>query len=157
MNSYYRLSCPCPVTLDLLLPFDLRLIEFYPVTHSTSSILLARISSIILYPTLFYSILSISISISILISISISISISIVFNSGVDDSGDVFLGGTTDDAYGLPLLLPLLPYVQISTALCLHQQRSIRRLYVVSQSMVEAEESNMPLLQATLNRPLILI
>ena len=143
MNSYYRLSCPCPVTLDLLLPSDPRLIEFNPVTHSTSSILLARIPPIILYPTLFYSISSISIS--------------IVFNSGVDDSGDVFLGGTTDDAYGLPLLLPLLPYVQISTALCLHQQRSIRRLYVVSQSMVEAEESNMPLLRATLNRPLILI
>ena len=118
--------------------------------------LLARISLIILYPTLFYSIYF-NFDFNFNFNCDFNFYFNFYFNSGVDDSGDVFLGGTTDDAYGLPLLLPLLPYVQISTALCLHQQRSIRRLYVVSQSMVEAEESNMPLLRATLNRPLILI
>ena len=60
-------------------------------------------------------------------------------NAGAHDSGDLLLGGATDDAYGIPFLLSLLPNVQIPAALCLHQQRSIGWLHVVSQFTVEVE------------------
>ena len=52
--------------------------------------------------------------------------------AGSDDFSDVLMGGATVDAYGCLVFLLLLPDVQVSVAVRVCEQRSIRRFYVVS-------------------------
>ena len=53
--------------------------------------------------------------------------------SGADDSCNVLLGGTPADAHGVPVLLPLVPHVQVPATVRVHKQRSIGWIHVVGR------------------------